>query len=110
MDRISRHCFNLARYLYDSLKSLKYFSGRPVVQFYHDDGFASRRSQGGIVNFNVMHEDGSFVGYAEVSFKPFLNIRVLFYSFCRKKIFSSLLSDSAYISNKSHYFRYWQIF
>lgn len=66
LDRISQHCFNLSKRLYDALKELKYSNGRPVVQFYHDNNFTSRDLQGGIVNFNVLKEDGGFVGFAEV--------------------------------------------
>lgn len=68
MDRISQHCFALAKHLYDSLKNLKYSNGRAVVHFYHDNDFTSRAVQGAIVNFNVLHEDGSFVGFVEVWF------------------------------------------
>lgn len=66
MQRISRHCFNLAKYLYESLKALKYSNGRNVVHFYHDTAFESIAQQGAIVNFNILHEDQSFVGFSEV--------------------------------------------
>lgn len=66
MHRISRHCFNLAKYLYDSLKALKYSNGRNVIYFYHDTAFESISYQSGIVSFNILHEDGSFVGFSEV--------------------------------------------
>ncbi|KAG4068768.1 hypothetical protein HA402_002459 [Bradysia odoriphaga] len=67
MTRISRHCFNLARYLFKSLKELKYANGQPVVKLYHDTDFQSIDEQGGIVNFNLLHDDGSFIGFAETS-------------------------------------------
>lgn len=67
MKRITQHCFNLAKYLYESLKMLKYSNGRDVIHFYHDTEFMSTADQGGIVNFNVLHEDGSFVGFTEVT-------------------------------------------
>lgn len=70
MKRISQHCFNLAKYLYDSLRELKYSNGRNVIHFYHDTEFMSSENQGGIVNFNVLHEDGSYVGFTEVGFYP----------------------------------------
>lgn len=66
MTRISRHCFNLAKYLFTNLKQLKYSNGRPVVKLYHDTDFESIATQGGIVNFNLLHDDGSFIGFAEV--------------------------------------------
>lgn len=66
MQRISRHCFNLAKYLYESLKALKYSNGQNVIQFYHDTAFESAAHQGGVVNFNVLHEDQTFAGFSEV--------------------------------------------
>lgn len=68
MKRISKHCFNLAKYLYECLKELKYSNGRHTVRFYHDSDFKSLNDQGGIVNFNVLHEDGTFVGFSEVNY------------------------------------------
>lgn len=68
MTRISRHCFNLAKYLFENLKELKYSNGQPVVKLYHDTDFESIDNQGGIVNFNLLHADGSFIGFAEVIF------------------------------------------
>lgn len=67
MQRMSRHCFNLAKYLYESLKELKHSNGRSVVHFYHDTAFESISNQGGIVNFNILHDDGSYVGYSQVN-------------------------------------------
>lgn len=69
--RISRHCFNLAKYLFTKLKQLKYSNGQPVVKLYHDTDFTSIGDQGGIVNFNLLHPDGSFIGFAEVSFSNY---------------------------------------
>lgn len=66
MDRISKHCFNLAKYLYLRLKNLKYDNGNAAIKFYHDTNFNSERTQGGILNFNVLNPDGSFIGFSEV--------------------------------------------
>lgn len=77
MQRISQHCFNLSKYLYESLTELKYSNGRNVVHFYHDDGFRSIFEQGGIVNFNVLHEDGTFVGFLEVNFGLVLKLELI---------------------------------
>jgi molybdenum cofactor sulfurtransferase len=66
MNRISRHTFQLGKYLYDRLKQLKHLNGEAVVRFYHDTTFDDVRTQGGIVNFNLMHSNGSYVGFAEV--------------------------------------------
>lgn len=69
MERISQHCFNLSKYLYESLKELKYSNGRDVIHFYHDTDFSTICDQGGIVNFNVLYPNGSFVGFSQVDLK-----------------------------------------
>lgn len=83
MTRISRHCFNLAKYLFKNLKELKYPNGQPVVKLYHDTDFQSIDRQGGIVNFNLLHADGSFIGFAEVILKRFHFLDI----FSQKEIF-----------------------
>ncbi|XP_059616786.1 molybdenum cofactor sulfurase 3 [Phlebotomus argentipes] len=65
MQRISRYTFNLAKYLRDRLVNMKHSSGGSVVKLYSDSDYNSSQSQGGIVNFNILHSDGSFVGFAE---------------------------------------------
>uniref|UniRef100_A0A182JK47 Molybdenum cofactor sulfurase n=1 Tax=Anopheles atroparvus TaxID=41427 RepID=A0A182JK47_ANOAO len=67
MERIQRHTFMLARYCHQRLLALEHANGRPVVELYHDTTFDDANLQGAIVNFNVRNEDGSYVGYAEVS-------------------------------------------
>lgn len=67
MVRISRHVFNLAKYVYENLKCLKHFNGKPVVKFYNEDEFTLER-QGGVVNFNVMRSDESYVGFSEFTY------------------------------------------
>lgn len=69
MCRISRHCFNLSKYLFESLRALEYANGCDVVRFYHDSAFDSVDRQGGIVTFNILNDDGTYVGFAEVRFK-----------------------------------------
>ncbi|CAO1377562.1 unnamed protein product [Diamesa serratosioi] len=65
INRVARHSFNLGTYLYEELKNLRHFNNNPVVVFYHDSDFSDSKNQGGIVNFNVLHSDGSYVGFAE---------------------------------------------
>lgn len=67
IDRISQHVFNLSKFLFDELKKLKHSNGNNLVEFYHDTNLETRSVQGGIVNFNLKHADGSYVGYAEFS-------------------------------------------
>uniref|UniRef100_A0A8D8D5R7 Molybdenum cofactor sulfurase n=1 Tax=Culex pipiens TaxID=7175 RepID=A0A8D8D5R7_CULPI len=68
IDRVSRHTFALGRYCYQRLRVLRHANLNSVVKLYHDTEFGDRVSQGGIVNFNVLNEDGSFVGFAEVAY------------------------------------------
>lgn len=65
MIRISKHTFNLGRYLVAQLMSLHHLNGKPLCLFYHDSDYTDPNLQGGIVNFNIKHSDGSFVGFAE---------------------------------------------
>ncbi|KAI9589359.1 molybdenum cofactor sulfurase 3 [Glossina fuscipes] len=67
MERISSYVFQLARYCHDQLSTLRYNNGNSVVEFYNHNGYHSRSQQGGIVTFNILHEDGSYVGFAEVA-------------------------------------------
>ncbi|XP_050081080.1 molybdenum cofactor sulfurase [Anopheles maculipalpis] len=67
MERIQRHTFQLARYCYRSLQGLEHANGGRVVELYHDTAFGDPASQGAIVNFNVLNDDGGYVGFAEVA-------------------------------------------
>ncbi|XP_049291674.1 molybdenum cofactor sulfurase [Anopheles funestus] len=67
MERIQRHTFQLARYCFRELQALQHANGGRVVELYHDTAFGDPASQGAIVNFNVLNDDGSHVGFAEVA-------------------------------------------
>lgn len=67
IERISRHVFNLGKYLYEQLRNLKHHNQQPVALLYQDTNFDDNDTQGGIVNFNLMHDDGAFIGYGEFS-------------------------------------------
>lgn len=84
MVRISRHVFNLARYIFENLSKLRHFNGMPVIKFYHENAeeFVQSR-QGGVLNFNVMRSDGSFVGFTEFGYLSNIhNITVRTGCFC----------------------------
>ncbi|XP_055523536.1 molybdenum cofactor sulfurase 3-like [Wyeomyia smithii] len=66
--RISHHTFLIGQYCYRRLEALRYPSGGEVIRLYHDTKFENRSLQGGIVNFNLLHEDGSFIGFAEFAY------------------------------------------
>ncbi|XP_044761496.1 molybdenum cofactor sulfurase 3 [Coccinella septempunctata] len=63
---ISKHVFNLAKYFYTNLITLHHANGKPAAILYHDTTFQDARHQGGIVNFNLVRENGEFIGYSEV--------------------------------------------
>ncbi|XP_054728381.1 molybdenum cofactor sulfurase [Anastrepha obliqua] len=67
VQRISTHVYRLAKYCYDSLATLHHANGTPLIQFYNHNGYDDIAQQGGIVTFNVLHDDGSYVGFAEVA-------------------------------------------
>lgn len=67
MQRISEYTFNLAKYLYEKLSDLRYRKGQRAVEFYNQTRFESIDTQGGILNLNILHSDGSFVGFSEIN-------------------------------------------
>ncbi|EGI67561.1 Molybdenum cofactor sulfurase 1 [Acromyrmex echinatior] len=73
MDQISKHVFSLAKTLHHSLLILHHCNDKPVVKLYSDSDYEDRKSQGGIVTFNVMRSNGEYVGYMEV-----LNMAAIF--------------------------------
>lgn len=66
MERISNYVFELAKYCYTSLKALKYNNSKPLVKIYSHTNYTSINTQGGIVTFNLLYEDGRYVGFGEV--------------------------------------------
>ncbi|XP_065363795.1 molybdenum cofactor sulfurase [Calliphora vicina] len=67
MQRISKYVYQLAKYGYDKLSALKHANGQPLVKFYNHNGYGDYKYQGGVITFNILHEDGAFVGFAEVA-------------------------------------------
>ena len=63
---ISHHTFHLAQYTYNKMAAMRHSNGRPVCLLYHQEGLINQAEQGGVVTFNVVRPDGSFVGYSEV--------------------------------------------
>ncbi|KAL5277141.1 MOCOS family protein [Megaselia abdita] len=83
IQRISNHVFNLSKYCYESLKELKHSNGKPLVVFYNHTNFESSETQGGICTFNILHPDGSYVGFAEVAcIAAIYNIHIRTGCFC----------------------------
>lgn len=67
MDTISYHTFYLAKDLYKQLKQLEHRNGNKAAVFYMDSDFTDIKKQGSIVTFGLLREDGSHIGYSEVS-------------------------------------------
>lgn len=66
MDEIAAHTFTLAKHAYDQLTELHHDNGCPLVKTYQNSEFVSNVSQGPIINFNLLHPDGSYIGFSEV--------------------------------------------
>lgn len=71
MNAISKHSFSLAQYVYKNLATLHHSNGKPVVIFYHDSTFNDINLQGSTVNFNLLRDNGEYVGNTEVSKRNF---------------------------------------
>ncbi|XP_036344680.1 LOW QUALITY PROTEIN: molybdenum cofactor sulfurase 3-like, partial [Rhagoletis pomonella] len=67
MERISMHVYRLAKYCHDSLAVLHHANGASLIKFYNHVGYDDIALQGGVVTFNVLHDDGTYVGFAEVA-------------------------------------------
>ncbi|KAG7294963.1 hypothetical protein JYU34_022637 [Plutella xylostella] len=65
METISHHTFYLAKDLYDQLKGLKHKNGTKAAVLYMDSDFSDVTKQGGIVTFNIVRDDGTYIGYNE---------------------------------------------
>ncbi|XP_019493446.1 PREDICTED: molybdenum cofactor sulfurase isoform X1 [Hipposideros armiger] len=83
MENVMQHTFTLAQYTYTALSSLRYPNGAPVVRIYSDSDFSSPEVQGPIINFNVLDDNGSVIGYSQVDKMASLyNIQVRTGCFC----------------------------
>ena len=65
MREISKRTHHLAKYLYENLAALKYQNGSKVVEIYASNDYCDPNTQGGIVNFNILHKDGKIFGFTE---------------------------------------------
>lgn len=64
---ITNHVWSLTHYLYEEMSAMKHSNGAPVFRIYgkHAEG---SKYQGGIINFNVLYPDGSYMGYHDVQY------------------------------------------
>lgn len=72
MDTIAYHTYYLAKDLYQQLDQLQHPNGQKAVVFYMDTDFKDIHTQGGIITFNLLREDNSYIGYSEVCILIFI--------------------------------------
>ncbi|KAM7349739.1 molybdenum cofactor sulfurase [Cochliomyia hominivorax] len=83
MQRISKHVYLLAKYGYEQLSILRHANGKPLMKFYNHNGYEDSKYQGGVITFNILHDDGAFVGFAEVAcLAAVFNIHIRTGCFC----------------------------
>ena len=68
MKAIQSHSFNLAAMAKSFLVKIKHANGNHIAVIYGWES-TSEEKQGPIVTFNLKRDDGSFVGYVEVSYQ-----------------------------------------
>lgn len=66
MENVSIHTFDLGQLLYVYLCQLRHANGKNLVKMYSHTNFTDRQRQGAIVTFNLMAENGDYIGYAYV--------------------------------------------
>ncbi|KAK1172322.1 molybdenum cofactor sulfurase-like [Acipenser oxyrinchus oxyrinchus] len=83
MKNIKLHTFGLARYTYMILSTLQHANGKPVARIYSDTEFCDPSTQGAIINFNVLDNNGDIIGYSQVDkLASLYNIQVRTGCFC----------------------------
>lgn len=66
MRLISTRVFSLAQYLHEKFLTLHHSNGNPAVKLYRDTDYSDCRTQGGVVNFNLLRDNSQYIGYTEV--------------------------------------------
>ncbi|CAK1598736.1 unnamed protein product [Parnassius mnemosyne] len=83
MDTIAYHTYTLAKDLYNQLMELHHPNGKKAAILYMDSDFSDIKTQGGIVTFNLLRDDGSYIGYMEFqNMADLFNINVRTGCFC----------------------------
>ena len=68
MKSISKHTFCLAKYAVAQFRDLKHYNGEAVVKMYcEEEGYTNELQYGGIVNFNLLSSDGTYVGFSALN-------------------------------------------
>nr|XP_018901691.1 PREDICTED: molybdenum cofactor sulfurase 1 [Bemisia tabaci] len=66
MRNVAQTTFNLAQYTYIKLLKLHHSNGKRAVELYTDTDYSSHLHQGGIVTFNLLRDNGEYIGFMEV--------------------------------------------
>lgn len=66
IDRITKHVWALTQWCYEHLRLLTHSNGQPVVRVYGKHDQDDSRVQGGVISFNLLRPDGTYVGYHQV--------------------------------------------
>lgn len=67
MHHISQHTLSVAQYFYQGLSSCHHGNGSLLAEIYCDGCYDSNEKQGSIVSFNILRENGEYIGFSEVS-------------------------------------------
>lgn len=66
IDRITHHVWALTLWTYEQLRVLRHRNGQPVVRVYGKHDLGDPRVQGGVISFNVLTPEGTYIGYHHV--------------------------------------------
>ena len=66
MQIINRHVFSIVQYTFKRMKSLVHCNGIHLCKLYHDTEYDNCEKQGPIINFNIINENGGYIGYSQV--------------------------------------------
>lgn len=68
MTDISQYSFQLARYAYNGLRSLKHANSGEVVRIHAESGFHDNTHQGPTIALSILDSQGRDVGFSKVSY------------------------------------------
>ncbi|KAI1706392.1 aminotransferase class-V domain-containing protein [Ditylenchus destructor] len=104
---IEKHCWSLARKAWQFLSNAKHANGMPVAIIYgngwNQSEYPDCKKQGPIINFNLLRDDASFVGYSEVDkMSDLFGIELRTGCFCNQGACAMHLKLDEQSLNKSH--------
>lgn len=94
METISHHTYYLAKDFYKHLRELKHKNGNPAAILYMDSEFNDISKQGGIVTFNLVREDRSYIGYTEVCLNYSISVTFMLPVFTKESTFRKTIFEN----------------